>query len=134
MITTSGIVSLYRVDDIEDDSELRRGRPVAHRIFGVPWTINCANYVYFISLRRCQQLGNSHAMSVYVEEMLRLHQGQGIDIYWRDQCTCPSIEDYVKMVENSKSSELTFSAIPCQKCVDRDRRSLPFGCRDAASF
>ncbi len=36
------------VDDIEDGSHLRRGVPVAHAIYGVPSTINCANYVYFM--------------------------------------------------------------------------------------
>ena len=32
------------VDDIEDGSKLRRGRPAAHTVFGVPSTLNCANY------------------------------------------------------------------------------------------
>lgn len=36
------------VDDIEDGSHLRRGIPVAHSIYGVPTTINTANYVYFL--------------------------------------------------------------------------------------
>ncbi len=36
-----------RVDDIEDNSRLRRGVPVAHSIYGVASTINTANYVYF---------------------------------------------------------------------------------------
>jgi len=31
------------IDDIEDNSKLRRGIPVAHLIYGVPATINCAN-------------------------------------------------------------------------------------------
>ncbi|KAF1787071.1 Polyprenyl synthetase-related [Phytophthora cactorum] len=65
------------IDDIEDDSEMRRGQPVAHHIFGVPATINCANYVYFLSLQRCQALDNPRALQVYTDEMLRLHQGQG---------------------------------------------------------
>ncbi len=33
------------IDDVEDNSELRRGIPVAHKIYGIPSTINCANYV-----------------------------------------------------------------------------------------
>jgi geranylgeranyl diphosphate synthase type 3 len=36
------------IDDIEDSSKLRRGKPVAHSIFGVPSTINCANYGTFL--------------------------------------------------------------------------------------
>ncbi|KAG1848727.1 isoprenoid synthase domain-containing protein [Suillus subalutaceus] len=41
------------VDDIEDDSQLRRGIPVAHKIYGIPQTINTANYIYFLA---CQEL------------------------------------------------------------------------------
>lgn len=34
------------IDDIEDGSRLRRGVPVCHAIYGVPNTINTANYMY----------------------------------------------------------------------------------------
>jgi geranylgeranyl diphosphate synthase, type III len=37
-------------------------------------------------------------MQVFVAEMLNLHRGQGQDILWRDQCTCPSEEEYRAMV------------------------------------
>ncbi|RWS20308.1 geranylgeranyl pyrophosphate synthase-like isoform X1, partial [Leptotrombidium deliense] len=40
------------IDDIEDNSVLRRGIPVAHNIFGIGPTINCANYVYFLALEK----------------------------------------------------------------------------------
>jgi geranylgeranyl diphosphate synthase type 3 len=39
------------MDDVEDNSELRRGEPVAHTIYGVPQTINTANYVYFLAIQ-----------------------------------------------------------------------------------
>ncbi|TYZ60057.1 hypothetical protein PybrP1_008132 [[Pythium] brassicae (nom. inval.)] len=87
------------IDDIEDNSELRRGRPVAHHIYGVPATINCANYVYFASLQRCQSLGSERAMNVYIKEMLALHQGQGLDIFWRDHWQCPTEDEYIDMVK-----------------------------------
>uniref|UniRef100_K3W5U5 Geranylgeranyl pyrophosphate synthase n=1 Tax=Globisporangium ultimum (strain ATCC 200006 / CBS 805.95 / DAOM BR144) TaxID=431595 RepID=K3W5U5_GLOUD len=88
------------VDDIEDNSDLRRGKPVAHHIYGVPATINCANYVYFLSLQKCHALGNERAMQVYIHEMLKLHQGQGLDIFWRDHWQCPTEDEYLDMVEN----------------------------------
>jgi geranylgeranyl pyrophosphate synthase len=40
-----------RMDDVEDNSELRRGIPVAHHIYGIPQTINTANYVYFLAVQ-----------------------------------------------------------------------------------
>ena len=80
------------VDDIEDNSKLRRGMPVAHSIFGVPATLNCANYVYFLALQKCHSLGSEVAMALFVRELLNLHRGQGQDILWREQCVCPSME------------------------------------------
>ncbi|OJA20136.1 hypothetical protein AZE42_09305 [Rhizopogon vesiculosus] len=44
------------VDDIEDDSQLRRGIPVAHKIYGVPQTLNTANYVYFLAYQELSTL------------------------------------------------------------------------------
>jgi geranylgeranyl pyrophosphate synthase len=35
----------FRVDDVEDDSELRGGIPTAHLIHGTARTFNAANYV-----------------------------------------------------------------------------------------
>ncbi len=49
------------MDDVEDNSELRRGTPVAHTIYGVPQTINTANYVYFLAMQellRLRGIGN----------------------------------------------------------------------------
>lgn len=55
------------VDDIEDDSRLRRGVPSAHRVFGLASTLNTANYVYFIGLEKCIQLGEPKAIQVGLE-------------------------------------------------------------------
>jgi Polyprenyl synthetase len=52
------------LDDIEDNSKLRRGIPVAHSIFGVPTVINCANYVFFLALEKCHAWNNPEAMKV----------------------------------------------------------------------
>ena len=46
------------IDDIEDNSRLRRGQPCAHLIYGQPSTINTANYVMFIGLEKVLKLGN----------------------------------------------------------------------------
>jgi len=86
------------LDDIEDSSILRRGQPVAHLIYGQASTINCANYVMFIGLERCLSLGHSEATRVFTEQLLELHRGQGMEIYWRDNFICPSEEEYKLMI------------------------------------
>lgn len=94
------------MDDVEDGSELRRGMPVAHKIYGIPQTINSANYVYFLAYQELSKLQPTERTStadlwnLVNEELLRLHRGQGMDLYWRDSLTCPTEEDYIEMVKN----------------------------------
>lgn len=109
------------IDDIEDSSMYRRGLPAAHTKFGIPITINCGNLMYFIALQRAQNelpklsLGQElegevgmrlklDILEILVNEMLNLHHGQGLDIYWRDYLTkldeLPTIDDYLQMVKD----------------------------------
>lgn len=88
------------IDDVQDSSELRRGFPVAHNIFGVAQTINSANYIYFVALQELQKLKNTQATSIFAEELVNLHRGQGADLYWRDTLTCPTENEYLEMVGN----------------------------------
>lgn len=86
------------VDDIEDHSKLRRGAPAAHLVYGIPSTLNCANYVYMMALHQTLTLKSHRATVVFTEEMLALHRGQGHEIYWRDHLHCPSEKEYERMV------------------------------------
>ncbi|KAK4452439.1 geranylgeranyl pyrophosphate synthase [Podospora aff. communis PSN243] len=88
------------VDDVEDYSLLRRGFPVAHSIFGIPQTINSSNYIYFCALQELQKLKNPKVITIFAEELLNLHRGQGMDLFWRDTLTCPTEDDYLEMVSN----------------------------------
>ncbi|KAG1839915.1 isoprenoid synthase domain-containing protein [Suillus subalutaceus] len=101
------------IDDIEDDAQLRRGQPVTHKIYGVPQTINTANYVYFLAYRelaklrrQCEDGGETRVGGakdldlIVTEELLNLHRGQGMEILWRDLLQCPTLEEYTYMVNN----------------------------------
>lgn len=103
------------IDDIEDSSALRRGKPCAHKIYGVPLTINSGNLMYFVALQKAIELSKLHledlanllckTNKILVDEMLNLHHGQGLDIYWRDNLEIikddlPSVDDYLRMVKN----------------------------------
>ncbi|KAF5353052.1 hypothetical protein D9758_008790 [Tetrapyrgos nigripes] len=94
------------VDDIEDDSQLRRGRPVPHKVYGIPQTINSANYVYFLAfqelfaLRKDAERSSKGLDAIVTTELLSLHRGQGLELLWRDSLRCPSEEEYIDMVNN----------------------------------
>ena len=121
------IISIFHnssllIDDIEDGSSFRRGLPTAHTLYGTPLTINCGNLMYFIALQKAQNelpmyYNKIHdgdvdvksltyqILQILVDEMLNLHHGQGLDIYWRDsgdyiQNHLPEIDEYLKMVMN----------------------------------
>ena len=86
------------IDDIEDNSKMRRGIPVCHAIYGIPTTINTANYVYFLAQKKCRELRGDGTIDIFIEEVLRLHRGQGLDILWRDSNHCPTEQEYLFMV------------------------------------
>ena len=98
------------IDDIEDNSTLRRGIPVAHEIFGIPSSINSANMVYFLAMQEAQTLVTPdepqsetkfrRVMEIFADEMCTLHRGQGRDILFRENQQVPTEAEYMHMVES----------------------------------
>lgn len=39
---------------------------------------------------------------MYTEQLLDLHRGQGMEIYWRDNFQCPSEDEYKEMTIKSE--------------------------------
>jgi len=77
------------VDDIEDSSELRRGKPCTYRIYGLDIAINAGNAMYylpFLPLIKNKEKFSAEKLSkvyeIYVEEMINLSLGQAMDIAW----------------------------------------------------
>jgi geranylgeranyl diphosphate synthase type I len=95
------------VDDIEDSSKLRRGKPCTYRIYGLDIAINAGNAMYYLPLLPlmknkakipCEKL--SRIYEVYVQEMINLSIGQAMDIAWhRGLADADKIgeEDYLQM-------------------------------------
>jgi len=114
-----------RVDDIEDDSQLRRGKPVAHKIYGTPQTINSANYVYFLAYQELFALRRnspktSNLDALVTSELLSLHRGQGLEILWRDSLRCPSEEEYIQMVNNKTGGLLRIGIRLMMACATQN--------------
>lgn len=51
-------------DDIEDGSELRRGFPATHTVFGIPQSINSATFAVLQTLRKAQSLDIPNALNI----------------------------------------------------------------------
>jgi geranylgeranyl diphosphate synthase type 3 len=92
-----------RIDDMQDNSTIRRGIPAAHTVYGVPSTINAANFILLISLKHSQDIHYPEAIRMCTETMMKVYHGQGMEIYWRDNYSCPTVEEYQDMAKNSKN-------------------------------
>ena len=71
---------LYRIDDIQDDSKMRRGVPATHLIYGTPVTISSGLYLFALALEEVRKLNNPQAAKIYSEEFSKFQLGQGIYI------------------------------------------------------
>ncbi|GIC93128.1 terpene cyclase [Aspergillus udagawae] len=87
------------LDDLQDNSPLRRGKPSTHSIYGIAQTINSATYQYITATDITAQLQNSENFHIFVEELQQLHVGQSYDLYWTHNTLCPTIAEYLKMVD-----------------------------------
>lgn len=76
------------VDDIEDLGELRRGKPCTHKLFGQDVAINAGNFLYFVpalAMIKSKSFDDKtlvRAYGAYIQEMMNIHLGQGLDIWW----------------------------------------------------
>jgi len=93
-------------DDIEDGSELRRGRPTLHAIHGIPLAINAGDAMMFASLRPlidCMRTMRPDVISKILEvsgTMAReTAEGQALELGWRD-CNKLDLDeaDYFRLV------------------------------------
>ncbi len=91
-------------DDIEDNSELRRGMPAAHVAYGLDSALNSGSWLYF---RALQSIEGYHApadikLDLYTAALTHiraLHEGQALDIHWhRTAGFFPSRQDYERMI------------------------------------
>lgn len=73
------------IDDVEDGSQVRRGRPALHTEVGVPIAVNAGNWLYFwpmellprMNLRPEVELSLFRAVS---QSIFRCHYGQALDL------------------------------------------------------
>jgi len=75
------------VDDVEDGSEFRRGKPCIHRIYGEDIAINMGNTMYYLPLLVLNEVAipdekKLKILEEYVRMMIRLSLGQAMDIAW----------------------------------------------------
>jgi len=95
------------IDDIEDSSEFRRGKPCTYKIYGLDIAINAGNAMYYLPLLPLMEHKDKISTEklckiyeIYVKEMINLSLGQAMDIAWhRGLANADEIteKDYMQM-------------------------------------
>lgn len=69
-------------DDIEDDSEERRGQPALHRLHGVPLAINAGDALHAYMWAAVHRAGVPGGMEEFLAMIHRTAEGQHLDLSW----------------------------------------------------
>ena len=93
------------VDDIEDQGQIRRGKPCTHKLFGTDVAINAGNYMYvaptLVFIKNRKNFDNETMLNAYdafAQEMIKIHLGQAMDIWWhRGHTENLTEENYLQM-------------------------------------
>ena len=97
-------------DDIEDNSDERRGKPAVHLLYGTDTAINGGSFMYFLSLACLTAwVKGAHGpppppalalkvWDIWTSHMRAVHMGQAMDIAWhRDYLSLPGLDEYDRM-------------------------------------
>ncbi len=119
------------IDDIEDSSEIRRGKLCTYKIFQVDIAVNAGNAMYYLPLLplMAQSAKISAEMQrdvyeVYVQEMINLSMGQAMDIAWHRGIANAddlSEEDYLQMCAYKTGTLARMSAKIAAVMSDADK-------------
>ena len=92
-------------DDIEDDSEFRRGKPCIHKLYGVPLSINVGDALYAkvfeVLCANEDILGCTRTLKL-IDEMIQgsreTFEGQAYDVGWIRHRRVPNEEEFMTML------------------------------------
>lgn len=89
------------IDDIEDESPLRRGETSIHLRYGTDLAINAGNTLYFLPLLLLENHAHlsigqrDRIYQVMIRQYVRTHFGQGMDIYWSKFVSRDNLQQWI---------------------------------------
>jgi len=104
------------VDDIEDKSVERRGKPAVHLLYGEDLSINAGTLMMFNATSLVKKASVSEGLKFllldsYCDSLRRLHFGQGLDIQWHNNHdSVPEVAVYLQMCRFKTGALARFAA------------------------
>ncbi|MBI3678733.1 MAG: polyprenyl synthetase family protein [Proteobacteria bacterium] len=89
------------IDDIQDDSSIRRGHEAIHRRYGLGAAISAANTVYFLPLLKVidhpvlTKDEKQAILEAYTRQLVRAHLGQSMDLYWSQELSVAHLDAWM---------------------------------------
>jgi octaprenyl-diphosphate synthase len=125
-------------DDIEDNSDERRGRPAVHLLYGTDTAINSGAFMYFLPLACisawAEGLDNGNPAlklteqiwTTWARHMRALHLGQAMDIAWhRDPLSLPGLGEYDMMCRLKTGCLASLAAVLGVCCAAAFKDDIP---------
>jgi geranylgeranyl diphosphate synthase, type I len=120
-------------DDIQDGSDLRRGRPAVWRAFGTPHAINAGDALFtmaFAALAEAPPQAAARMLETAADTCVRLTQGQYLDMAY-EQANTASLAQYQEMIEGKTAALIEAScrlgAIAADAAPAREESFARFG-------
>jgi len=98
-------------DDVEDNSETRRGRPTVWKVWGKPLAVNAGDFLLMLAFQDLYELGtlgisperNLAIQQVISKTVLTLSEGQHLDLSF-EQAMDISVDTYLDMIYRKSAS------------------------------
>jgi geranylgeranyl pyrophosphate synthase len=115
------------IDDIQDESEMRRGQPALHCLFGAPVALNTGNWLYFAASTLIDNIElPAETKLVLLRRLrwavLRCHQGQALDLTARISTLGP---EEIGPIVSATTSLKTASLVELAACLGATAAGAP---------
>lgn len=115
------------IDDIQDESEMRRGQPALHCRFGMPVALNTGNWLYFAASTLLDNIEVPVATKLALLRrlrwaVLRCHQGQALDLTARISTLGP---EEIGPIVSATTALKTASLVELAACLGATAAGAP---------
>lgn len=87
-------------DDIEDNSEKRRGKPTLHKIYGLELAVNASDALETIMWKSIIDIENKKVVDEFYKIMMRTILGQAVEQIWTNEKTKTDIDQYTFVIDS----------------------------------
>lgn len=87
-------------DDIEDNSEERRGKPTLHKIYGLELAVNASDALETIMWKSIVDIGNKKVVDEFYKIMMRTVLGQAVEQIWTNEKIKSNNDQYTFIIDS----------------------------------